>query len=426
MNRLNKCEKSIFIIALCIMLIVLGMAFTPKIVKAEEIVLDDSQIIEQGYGVYKISDEKLYNALWDKCQALDPSAQHLTIGTFKDLQTLDLSNKSISSIYELKYFNLNSLITLDISNNQITSKIEDFSNMPNLQTLNATNNKISYFDAKNFTNLVNLDLSNNQLTFADISSLTEGGMADLTNNMLADFSKLIFPTTNSEIFLTHNLLTGQVPQTTCTLYMGFQGVKPNANLTKNSSIVFYGLEGVENVKIYKVTDQETLVATLNIEGTTTNLAIGNYVVKFTENNDPKLYADLTFTLRPLKPTVLVTNTDGDKATEPYILSYETIVQITTEEDNGEIFYSINNGTAVKGNRLDIKSGGSYTIKCWQVIDGMESESVTVLVICKISNPLMLVWLLLGVLAIATLFYAFYYLSKNLGKKKSNNSNKGFK
>ncbi len=406
-----------------------------KSVLADETISDD-QVIGHGTDTFDIEDDKLYSKLWQIYQENGGTKDYLTVGSFKTLTTLDLSSTEldqvkIKSLKGLGFFKFDSLTSLNLSGNEITSKIDGFQYMTMLQNLDLSGNKITYFDASDFLSLQNVNLKNNSLAYANISTIKEGGLVDLSFNNLDSFDKIVLPQGACTVNLTHNMLTGEVPSTTSTLNMGFQGVKNAQKLTKESVIKFYGLENVDSVKIYKIVDDsKTLVYTMQIDEenpvfTLTNLAIGNYSAEFEETSELDSYQNITFSVVPVGPVAVVKDLNGDILNVPYII--KTHATVTLESDSGEIFYSINNGETVKGNTIKIDSNGSFTIKFWTVEDGFASESETVLVICQYTNPLSIVWVLVGMIAIAIIFYIGYVWRENVGKKKtsSKNTNKGF-
>ena len=115
------------------------------------------------------------------------SAQISELASLKYLKKLNLSNNSISTIWDLppglEHLNLSGntiksvnnitpnlikLRVLDISNNLLTALPSSF--LPNLQNFLASNNKISSLNGlENFPALIELDLESN---FVDIQELS--------------------------------------------------------------------------------------------------------------------------------------------------------------------------------------------------------------------------------------------------------------
>jgi Leucine-rich repeat (LRR) protein len=75
-----------------------------------------------------------------------------------------------------------SLITLVLSNNQLTSF--NRTGLTSLTTLSLQNNQLTSIDVSALTNLTRLELSNNQLTSIDVSPLTNLNNLFVNNNLL--------------------------------------------------------------------------------------------------------------------------------------------------------------------------------------------------------------------------------------------------
>lgn len=288
--------------------------------------------------------------------------------------------------------------------------------MPVLETIDLSNNKITSFDGSFSTKLSSVNASHNIISHVNLSTLTEGATADFSYNKLSSFDALILPEVSANISLTHNMLTSTAPQTICTLNLGLQGVYDNASLTKNSIILFYGLENVEKVELYKLSSdkEQTLVTTLLSNEQATNLSIGDYKLILVETEELDNYEDMSFIVRPVKPIVTLTDKEGKIASEPYLINYKATLTLDAE---GEVYYQINSGKKINGKVINIESNGSYTITCYQVIDGYESEVETILVICRYTEPLSVVWLFVGIVLMAILLYAGIVWKNNVNTVK---------
>lgn len=423
-------------IALCVVMAFALFVGTPSKsndsrVFAESTALDPNQVIgNKGSGIYSIDDENLYDALWSYLISINPDATNLTVGCFKDLVSFPsglLNNKGIKSINGLYLFDFSSLKSLDLSQNNISGKIEALANMPKLENINLSNNKIAGFDGTFSSYLKSVNLKNNNLKSCNISSLNENGTADLSFNKLSSFANLTLPNNNSTILLTHNNLLQETPQEiSCTLNMGLQGLADLSILNKNSVIKYYhSLENVAGIKLYKKTsdNQFELLNEYTADATIQSLVIGEYKLVFDETTEDKVYSDIVFEIKPDVPTFEIWVGEEQVQTMPYVVKSSAVVKLFGE---GEIYYSINNGEAKSGSEITIEKSGAYTITVWQKVNGMESEKESFLVNAKFSSSLSIVWIVLGALLFVAVFYLAYLWKESFTKSKiSKNSKKGF-
>lgn len=437
-------EKNKFVLKIGIktLLIILAVILTSsffvsvpnKTVVAESLELDNSQVIEQGSGIYKIQDQALYDALFNELRKIKPEAEKLTVGSFLDIATeefdfsgTDKNDKAkISSLMGLNLIKLPNLKRLNLADNKISGNIGDFDFMQNLEEIDLSNNQITGFDGSFSTKLSSIKLANNQITSANISALVEGGKADLTFNKLSSFENLTLPQTASEISLTHNYLIEDIPSSiTCTLKLGLQGLKNGDDILKSTTFRFYELDGVENIKLYKKLSDGTyiLAETILPNNEITNLGIAEYKLEFTETADPKLYQDILFVCRPNLPVITVYANGEAIDSSNHI--FEQIISLKIEAE-GEIYYKINNGAVVKGNEITINQRGSYTITYWQNLEGMNSVPTSYLVISKYFAPINVVWIILVVVIFVVAFmFAMYYKNVLVFKKSSKSAHKDF-
>ena len=404
-------------------------------VKAETVLnLSDDTEITKSSGLYQLGDEELYFALIDAYnfgKQENERISKLYVGTFKSTTSLNLSNKNIKRLSGLAFFKFDSLKTLDLSNNQLTQSFGSFENMLNLEELNLSYNQLTSIDCSFSTSIKNVDLSHNELTSCNLSTLNVDGYANISFNKLADFSKLILPQTNATIFATHNLLTQDVPSNLiCTLNLGFQGGLSDVSLTKSSVIRFYSLDGVLKIDIYKTDENGNLIGSepyksLTTGETLTNFPIAYYKIVFDEGEvSQKSYQDISIACRPLSPQFKLF-IDG-KQTEEELHIIKQIATLKMEAE-GDVYYTVNGGEITNGNEITFKNAGSYTVICWQKIDGMNSEKVTYLVISKYVAPLTFVWIFLGVVFFVIFFYIGKIWSNHAGSlsKKEGTGKKGF-
>lgn len=428
----NKSSKSGLKYISVLMALILFATFFVSIPKqtvlAEETELDDTMVIEQGSGVYKIQDEALYDALVAKLRTIKPEETVLTVGSFKNLSIEEFNfsgtgksdDAKIASLAGLEYIKLPNLKSLILADNNITGSVVGFFNlMQNLEKIDLSNNQVTSFDGSFSTKLTEVNLSNNKITNANIQSLVEGGNVDLSFNSIKSFDEITFPQLTCTISLTHNYIVEDVPSdNVCTLKMGFQGVRDGDDTVKSTQIRLYELDGVENFKLYKKqTDGTyTLYETVLLNSSITNLNIAEYKLEFTETSEDKVYQDIYFVCRPNTPTITPYNTNNKVINNSNSLFNEVVV--IKLEAEGEIYYKINNGQTVKGNEITINKRGSYTITYWQNLEGMDSVKTSYLVISRYFAPINIVWIILVVGAITGMFMFGVYYTKVLVYKKS--------
>lgn len=401
-------------------------------VKAETTIdeLDDNIEITKSSGIYQLGDEELYYALIDgynSGKTENDRIDKLYVGTFRTTESLNLSNKEISTISGLEFFKFDVLKSLDLSNNKISQSFESFENMSNLETLNLSNNQITYFSSTFSNRLKNVDLSHNEISSCNLSTVASDGYVDISFNLLSRFQDITLPNSNATVFATHNLLTEEPPtEILCTLLLGYQGGLAGKSITAESVIKFYGLDEVASVKIYQTNESgditnQTPVYSLISGEMLSNFPIGYYKVVFDENDElNKKYDDILLVCRPNSP-VFQLYIDGE-IPEKELHIIKQIATLKMEAD-GEIYYKINNGETKQGNEILIDKSGSYTVVCWQKVNGMDSEKVTYLVISNYVDPLTFVWIFLGIIAFVVLFYAGKIWGNHSANPKVKNKNK---
>lgn len=397
-----------------------------KQVSAEQVILDDNQEIGLNSGTYFLTDQNLYNALVNIYNAnFSSPITTLTVGSFKTFTSLDLSNKGITDLSGMQYFNFSNLTHLNLSNNEIAGDIEGFYNITAVTHLNLSNNQLELFDAGFSTILQEVNLKNNKLTTCDISTVAQDAVVDLSFNHLSSFDNLTLPTHNITINLTHNMLTQTPPQTIYNLNLGFQGAVNDNFVTKGSAIKFYGLQNVTQVNIYKKEGETyTLIESLIAGEELLNLQLGNYKVEFIEDVTPKVYQDIIFTARPQKPQIQVWQ--GDKQlSKVHNVAKPTQLKFIGE---GTIKYSLDYGKTVhQSSQFNIDTYGTFIVQVWVEEDGFVSEKVIYTIYSNYVPPTTFVWLILGTLLLIALFYVGY-LSKNWvahTKTSTGKINKGF-
>ncbi|MBQ0017057.1 MAG: leucine-rich repeat domain-containing protein, partial [Clostridiales bacterium] len=291
-----------------------------------------------------------------------------------------------------------------------------FDNMKNLSSIDLSNNQIKNFDANFLNNLTNVNLSNNKIQECNISSIKLNAVVDLTSNYLSDFSKLTLPQNVATIYLSNNFLTQDLPQTSCTLIMGFQGLKNNQSLFKGDKICLYeGMIDGESNPITTITvskkqgDDYVFYKSCGLNESIVITDLGYFKLEFSSS----LLQKLDFTCIPTAPQVKMFA--GEKEYEQVEYKVNEAVKIQFIGD-GEIHY-IFKGTEVLGNEFNISSYGAYQIQYWQIIDGMQSETEVITIYSSYVPPIIFVWIVIGIVGFVLLFYVLILFKNNIGKQK---------
>ncbi len=117
------------------------------------------------------------------------NANDVTIAHLAAITSLNLANKSISSLKTGDFNGLTALTSLDLNNNSI-SDISALSNLTSLTLLDLNNNSISDISAlSGMTSMVTLTLSNNSISdISNLSGMTSMDTLALMNNSVSDIS----------------------------------------------------------------------------------------------------------------------------------------------------------------------------------------------------------------------------------------------
>lgn len=428
--KINK--RVNFVLVWCLVVAIfcgsLLMLFKPqKSVSAVDVpTIDENTEITENSGIISAD---LFNALTHFYKMHKEATNVLKIDSFKDfpVSTMDLTggdvengkvhNPIISDITNLDIFDLTSFDTIILKNNKIKTVTTEFDGIPNLVKLDISNNQLSSFSYSALsetcytTNLQVLNLSQNEISFCDLKNIAVGEI-DLRDNQITS-NNLTLPTNaNVKVNLSHNLLQGDLTQIENIVY-GFQGVKNEHKYNKNQQIFFGGLDGIENVKIYSVTESgNTLFKTLNA-GEKTTLPLGNYVVKFTEESSKEDFwkKDIEFSIIPLAPTAKLF-VDGQEIDLTTRLSHNATLKFYGDE-NSTIFWRLNNDEDwTQSDAVDITSDGITIVYVKQVIDGFESEVQNYYF--KVNKSAISAWIFL-IVGIAGLV-AFFFIAVALSRK----------
>lgn len=424
---------------------------TPEETTPEQDEVDER--FEKGYAISlstEMSDSNLYSELLKivknyskNTYGLAYSGDTLYSEMLEEITEITIQNKNISSLAGLEHLRLTNLASLTITGNNITSISNNlWTYTPNLNTLNLANNKISSCDISSLKNLTNLNLSSNQLTSVDLTNIISTIIKiNLANNYFTNMSDIKLPTRSTSIQL--NIISNDISDISedyfnlskLSMNIGVQGLKGTVDeytITTNTEVKFYKMN-ISNsaIKVYKVEELEDIcIATISdsdIEENfkTLNFGVGNYYYVYTID-DVEIYNKLDinyayftsekFAVIPAPATYLF-EYKGEE--------YETLNKVTGKvkvklfaEENATIMYKVNSEDWQTGSEVMCDQGGNYLIKIKVVIDGIESEEISILVKTSlntfISDGLMLVLVLL--FAIALFVVVVPIVSKKYFKK----------
>ena len=403
----------------------------------EDITIDKNFHIENDETIFE-SDlwraiKKFYNKAIDD-KAIDDGVpvdeddkvdDYFTIELFKNpnftLTTLDLSNKSIDSIDNLKYMDLSMFDEVDLSGNSIVDIDDELINITNLTKLDLSKNKLKSFDCLNLNEncysqtLVELNLSENELSKCNLKQIANSDCEiDIKLNLLTD-SKLVLPQNeNVKVSLSHNILDN-INTENSNLSYGFQGVKDKGIYVVGKKIHFFGFGEYEQIEIYNLTAEneqeeeptiiETLVKSLNINEENEYLfSIGYYRIKWTaEETDDDFLKDITIYVCPKAPIVKMFVNGEELEDIDYKLTQKATIKIVGDE-GAKIYYNINNAGYVEGDEFEINKVGINYILITQVIDGYQSEVLTLYVNYNPPNTMGWIVYIGGIAIFGALFY----------------------
>lgn len=141
------------------------------------------------------------------------------INGLSHLKNLNLSNNAISNFSALN--GMNSLQEINISSNNLSSLPSEITSLTSLKALNISNNNIALFtNLQNLQNLEWLSLENNSIANipSEISNLQNLIHLNLGRNKIsAGFSSVINLPNLEQLWLNHNIITGNFPTELLTL-----------------------------------------------------------------------------------------------------------------------------------------------------------------------------------------------------------------
>lgn len=365
-------------------------------------------------------------------------AEYLTINLFVDfpVSKLDLSNQNIDNIKNFGIFNWSSFDEIDLSNNQIEDIKEEFAQLQNLKKINLSYNNIYSFKYNQLnetcykTKLEELNLSHNKIGVCDLK-LFESADIDVSYNELVK-EKITLPDLMTiKVKLLYNYIHN-ADTTNENIYFGIQGIKNDAKYERGQTVEYYGIDEIENIKIYsrkqldENTIQETLVKTLAKNDEPYAFGLGYYKIEFDTDTKTEETQDIIVYIIPKKPTIKMFR-DGKELSEiEYTFNTPTTIKFYGEE-NAQFAYKLNSGELVYANEIEIEKVGINVLKVYQIVDGYTSDAETLFIEYKQKTIKGWIFAIVGsaIFVVAFYFIIKYYpvlVTKHIGKKSVNKKN----
>lgn len=397
-------------------------------------------IYEKGYIVSlgaEISDANLYSELLKIVKnhsreeyGIAYSGDSLYSEMFEFVTEIDIQNKNITTLSGFEHLRLTNLTSLNLAGNSLSVVTDEiFTYTSKLISINFANNKLTSFDLTSLNKLRYVNLSSNQLSTIDLTNIvTTNVQINLANNYFTSISDIKIPTRVSSIQL--NIIANDITDITddyfnlskLTMNVGVQGIKGERDqdftMNTSSEIKFYKTN-IENcvIKVYRIDElEDVLVDTIKDTDITGNYitkkyGIGNYYYVYTLNgedaynkldHDRAYFTSEKFNVIPSDPKYMF-EYKGEQ--------YENIGKVTgsikvllSSEDDATIYYSVNGGGWVEGSEVVCRDGGNYTIRMKSVVNGVESNQVTVLVKTSLNSVIPDALMLVLVLAFAIVLF----------------------
>ena len=346
-------------------------------------------------------------------------------------KTLDLAGKSIESIKNLKLFDLSKFAGIDLSKNKLTTIGEDLLGGA-FESVDLSNNALESFKSSQLvcTNLKTLSMQNNSLTSCDLSGIANASV-DVSFNQVESF---VVPDKTTRVKATNNQidvdsLENFDKSTNTNIDFGFQGVtKKQYNMQNAPKIQFFGIDGVESVKVWKGDTRDydpkndfqklmngtyspstyNVCETLSKGATFQIVKYGYYKITFFGSDEQKTNTqmqDIVFDVVPQKPTAkMFQNGQELKKFQGYV-NVPTQVKIDSTDDLITIFRAFPNGTTFEtGDTIDISNEGFQQYQIFQICDACLSEPLVITVNYQKSATSGWIFALVVIAVFCVLFY----------------------
>ena len=417
-----------------------------KVFAANEIIDEESEITRDG---------TISNELWDALRNFydenktgempsykdEENTPYLKINMFQNfpVNVLNLSGKNITNIRKLSFFDLSAFVEINLSNNSLITIGDELKEFDLIEVLNLSKNdlsKFSYTDLSNeciTNNLTVLDISENEITECNLSQINMAEIFASKNEITLE--KLTLPqNTNLVVWLTDNYIIN--PDTTNpNLHFGFQGVKNDNNYKIGTKVEFYGLDGLDEIVLYKLTKNgetydETEIKALGI-GESHEFGVGYYKISFNGVRD-----EIKFHILLNAPTFKMFQNGNEieynhQPSSPVTIKFygepnAEFGYITTDSNNVRTFNKLKDG------EIEISQEGFYNIRvCQRIIDGEEEiysfDTETISVEYRKSKTMSWVYFILaaaGFIVVGYLIMKFLpqISSIKIGKRSDDNKN----
>lgn len=351
-------------------------------------------------------------------------------GDTKLTQTLDLSISTtkvkFSSIKGLDQFEFRTLTTLSLQGQQLSSLNNAIVShrMPNLTSLNLSQNKLETIDLTLFDSLQVLNLNSNNFT--------------TLNNVKLSLNK---PTVASEeivrkVHICNNKLNMEetdsiISQNQVNEYtLGVQGIRDGEALYGNSTIWYARPNFMPNTSIeifsFNEDNSPASVAVLDgVENKVANLTYGKYLITFSQQdnngNVPPEFplSQIDFVIKVENPVISYFQ-NGEQVDSKYKVDSPITITFTPLE-NGELHLFMDN-VELDTNTVEINKFGNYKITFYQVVNGVESDHLNVYISCTMNVGSQFLYIFLVAFAFVALFggVIFLYLNPFWRKNKMQN------
>lgn len=342
-----------------------------------------------------IIDENLYNnLLWNNYNKFLPSDQreiYITKNMFANLTHLDLAGFEISSLYGIHLLNMPNLKSIDVSNNNLSAFNEyTLEFLKNIEVLNLSHNDFNNIELETFLNLSKLDVSFNKLKEIDISNLVEKDnliQVNLMGNLFEDCQSIIVDNNKKyHINLMFNLLTNVENDffTNNDVDVYVQNKFPAKIETSEKFKVFSGVT-YSDFKVKVTLNGEHEWWQTNSEN---SLDVGFYKFSF-YNGEQNLYDELNSATDAFKPKdcklvpqcanyeIIADKTVIENFKQSSVINAKKIKLNFSSPDNATIQISVNDEDFKSVSEIEFTKRGNYIVyvKCEK--DGIESRTLAV-------------------------------------------------
>lgn len=385
-----------------------------------------------------IADTSLYNALVAIYKNIDTSFKEnkLYKNMFASISELNLRNNNISSISGLKNLNLDSLTSIDLSFNNLSSiDLNEFSQIGKncesdnmLHTINLSCNKITTVSVYSLPSLQNLFLQENLIKGIDISTLNLSTL-NISNNKITDLNNVKLPisTTALDVFALNNQISS-IPDSfdasNINLVLGMQAI--DKVFTLSDSIRYNSLLDGVTLNIYQnneliqcISSSQNITLPCGIYTYTYCDSTGNNLYKATASAFVQ-YKPGTFKVIPTMPSVEIVANNKTCINEfPDKVLGDVTISITS--DAGAInYYSLDGENWTQANTATISKTRTYSIYVKSTINGMDSATRVIQIRASVNNtiPDVLILIIVIVIIIALIFGLLPLIKKQLQKGKN--------